>query len=88
MDNSFSTRSLPERDIRTPRLLLRHWRDDDLEPFAALNADVEVMRFFPSVLTRDESDAFVGRMRARSLRGNSTSGGRNAPMAGVVSPAA
>jgi RimJ/RimL family protein N-acetyltransferase len=27
-----------------PRVLLRPWRDSDLEPFAALNADPEVMR--------------------------------------------
>ncbi len=30
--------------IQTERLLLRPWRDDDLEPFAALNADPDVMR--------------------------------------------
>lgn len=47
----------------TERLLLREWRDDDLAPFAALNADPEVMRWFVSPLSRDESDALVGRMR-------------------------
>jgi RimJ/RimL family protein N-acetyltransferase len=45
--------------LRTPRLLLRQWRKDDLEPFAALNADPEVMRHFPSALTREQSDALV-----------------------------
>ena len=29
--------------LRTPRLLLREWRDDDYEPFAAMSADPEVM---------------------------------------------
>lgn len=43
--------------IRTERLLLRQWRDEDLEPFAALNADAEVMEYFPALLTRAESDA-------------------------------
>ena len=43
---------------------IRQWRDADLEPFAALNADLEVMRYFPSPLTREQSDAFVERQRA------------------------
>ena len=47
--------------IRTPRLLLRRWREDDLEPFAALNADPAVMEHFPSTLTRAQSDALVAR---------------------------
>jgi RimJ/RimL family protein N-acetyltransferase len=43
--------------LKTERLLLRPWRDDDLAPFAALNADPRVMEFFPKVLDRAESDA-------------------------------
>jgi len=50
--------------LRTPRLILRDWRDDDLAPFAALNADPAVMAHFPSVLTRAESDALAARIRA------------------------
>ena len=46
-------------EIRTPRLVLRQWRDGDLEPFAELNADPEVMRHFPATMTREQSDAFV-----------------------------
>jgi RimJ/RimL family protein N-acetyltransferase len=49
--------------IRTGRLILRDWRDDDLAPFAALNADPEVMRYFPATLTRAESDAAAARNR-------------------------
>lgn len=48
--------------LRTDRLVLRRWQDSDLEPFAELNADPEVMRFFPSPLTRAESDAMVERV--------------------------
>ncbi len=51
-------------ELRTQRLLLRPWRDDDHEPFAALNADPEVMRHFPSTMTREDSEAWLGRASA------------------------
>jgi RimJ/RimL family protein N-acetyltransferase len=50
--------------LRTERLILRDWREEDLEPFAALNADPAVMEFFPAVLSRAESDAAAARIRA------------------------
>ena len=46
-------------ELRTERLVLRPWRESDRAPFAALNADPEVMRHFPAPLTRRESDAMV-----------------------------
>lgn len=49
--------------METERLRLRQWRDADREPFAALNADPEVMRYFPAVLTREQSDEFIDRQR-------------------------
>ncbi|VWX62864.1 putative enzyme [Burkholderiales bacterium 8X] len=33
------------RTLETPRLLLRPWRDDDREPFAAMSSDQDVMRY-------------------------------------------
>ena len=48
--------------LTTDRLLLRRWRDDDREPFAALNADPVVMELFPSTLTRSESDGLIDRI--------------------------
>jgi RimJ/RimL family protein N-acetyltransferase len=51
-------------ELRTERLLLRRWKDSDREPFAALNADPEVRKFFPGILTREESDALVERIEA------------------------
>src|SRR5690349_5691364 len=54
-------------EVRTERLLLRRWRDSDLEPFAALNADPRVMELFPAPLGRVDSDAFVDRIRRRWL---------------------
>lgn len=41
--------------LETPRLRLRQWQDQDLEPFAKLNGDEEVMEFFPSVLDFEQS---------------------------------
>jgi|SRR5579864_3062776 len=49
--------------LHTPRLHLRLWRDEDLPAFAALNADVRVMEFFPKPLERAESDALAARIR-------------------------
>jgi RimJ/RimL family protein N-acetyltransferase len=48
--------------IRTTRLILRQWRDADLEPFAAMNADAEVMAHMPALLDRSASDALVARI--------------------------
>ena len=50
-------------DLRTERLLLRQWRDEDLEPFAALNADVETMRYFPAPPSREQSNALAEHAR-------------------------
>lgn len=50
--------------IETDRLLLRQWREDDRDPFAALNADPVVMEHFPATLSRAESDAFIDRHSA------------------------
>ncbi|GAA2237409.1 GNAT family N-acetyltransferase [Streptomyces amakusaensis] len=40
-------------EIRTPRLLLRRWHDDDLVPMAEINADHEVMRWIDDGSTLD-----------------------------------
>ena len=45
----------------TDRLVLRRWTDSDRQPFASLNSDPEVMRFMPSLLANDESDALASR---------------------------
>jgi len=41
--------------IETERLLLREWRPTDLDAFAAMSADPEVMRYVGGVLGRAES---------------------------------
>lgn len=48
--------------LKTERLLLRPWCDEDLAPFAAMNADPEGMRYFPATLSHAESDALAGRI--------------------------
>jgi ribosomal-protein-alanine N-acetyltransferase len=50
--------------LTTDRLLLRQWRPEDREPFAAMNADPIVMRHFPATLTTAESDASADRLEA------------------------
>jgi ribosomal-protein-alanine N-acetyltransferase len=51
-------------ELVTDRLTLRRWRAADREPFAALNADPEVMRYFRGPLDRAASDRFVDRVEA------------------------
>lgn len=58
------THEIVPEELVSDRLLLRAWRDEDLEPFAALNADPAVMEYLPGLLSRDESDAMAGRIRA------------------------
>ncbi|MGN9839659.1 GNAT family N-acetyltransferase [Nonomuraea sp. H19] len=48
--------------METERLIMRRWREEDREPFAAMNADLEVTEHLPGTLTREQSDAMVDRM--------------------------
>ncbi|MFF1478123.1 GNAT family N-acetyltransferase [Streptomyces sp. NPDC058301] len=51
-------------ELRTDRLLLRRWRESDLEPWAAMNADPDVREHLGELLTREQSDAVVALMQA------------------------
>jgi len=46
------------------RVILRQWGEQDLGPFAEMNADPQVMRFFPKALSTAESAELMGRLRA------------------------
>lgn len=46
-------------ELRTERLRLRGWLEEDLEPFVELNADPEVMRHYPAPLDREQSNALA-----------------------------
>lgn len=55
-------------ELVTPRLWLRRWRPEDLEPFAALTGDPQVSEHFPSTLSREESEAMFGRIEEHFQR--------------------
>lgn len=50
--------------LRTARLRLREWQPEDLDPFAAMNRDPEVMRHFPTLQDRTGSAGFIERVQA------------------------
>jgi ribosomal-protein-alanine N-acetyltransferase len=51
-------------ELETGRLILRRWREGDLDLFAALNSDGEVMEHMVSTLSTDETAAMIERIEA------------------------
>ena len=51
--------------IESERLILRQWGESDKLGFAKMNADPEVMKFFPKQLTQTESDLMVDNITRR-----------------------
>lgn len=51
-------------ELHTERLVLRRWREADREPFAAINADPDVMELLLGPIGRARSDAFIDRIEA------------------------
>ncbi len=76
--------SAPTPELRTERLLLRPWREADLEPFAALNADPVVMELFPSTLDRSQSAELVDRFVDRWRSGRPSLWAVEVPSAGFI----
>lgn len=54
--------------IETPRLRMRPWVDDDFEPLAAMCADPRVMEFYPTLYSREESEALWKRIQEHHAR--------------------
>lgn len=54
---------MPSITLHTPRLLLRPWRVDDVDAFATMFADPEVMEFLGPTQDRAAIDAIVGRIQ-------------------------
>jgi RimJ/RimL family protein N-acetyltransferase len=46
--------------LETPRLILRRWREEDVAPMAAINADADVMRWIRDGSVRDEQETRDG----------------------------
>ncbi len=54
--------------IETERLLLRPWQDCDIAPFAEMNRDRKVMRYFPELMTDAQTAASVERARSNARK--------------------
>jgi len=46
-------------EVSTKRLIMRGWRESDLAPWAAMNADPEVRRYLGPLLTFEQASAWV-----------------------------
>lgn len=62
-------RNTDVKQIVGPRVTLRRWQATDRMPFAEMNADHEVMKYFPSPLGLGESNDLIDRAEA-SLESN------------------
>ncbi len=47
--------------------MLRHWHDHDHAPFAAINADAQVMRYFPTTMSAKESSTLIAKASQQIL---------------------
>src|SRR5215217_2088036 len=49
--------------FRSERLGFRNWQESDIIPMAAINADPEVMRYFPAIQTTSQTQDFIQKMQ-------------------------
>jgi [ribosomal protein S5]-alanine N-acetyltransferase len=63
---------LPDTDyiISTERLSLRRWRQTDIDPFAKMNSDETVMKYFPAMLSKSETIAMIQRINIHFEKNN------------------
>ena len=54
--------------IETDRLILRSWKAEDLPLFTEMNKDARVMRYFPSILTTEQTESFYKRIQSEFER--------------------
>jgi RimJ/RimL family protein N-acetyltransferase len=50
--------------LNTQRLTLRRWQESDFAPFAAMNADPEIMQYFPAVLNAEQTKTMIEKIEA------------------------
>lgn len=48
-------------EVETERLLLRRWKEDDLDAYARMCADPEVMRYLSGTMTHEQCQAQIAR---------------------------
>lgn len=51
----------PIVSLQTERLILRQWQPKDFAVFARMNADAEVMQYFPKILSKKTSDVIANK---------------------------
>ena len=51
--------------LKTERLGLRNWKASDIEPFIEMGKDPEVMQYFPSLLSEEESREFIQKLQKK-----------------------
>lgn len=49
--------------FETERLIFRDWKEQDLKEFRIMNKDSRVMKYFSSILSEQETDAFYNRIQ-------------------------
>ena len=49
--------------FKSDRLGFRNWNERDLDEFAELNSDEDVMEYFPKTLTKEETFKFIERLK-------------------------
>ncbi|MBM6630115.1 GNAT family N-acetyltransferase [Mammaliicoccus vitulinus] len=50
--------------IETKRLILRNWKDEDVAKFQSMNANPEVRRYFPDILSYSATKNIIDQMKA------------------------
>lgn len=51
-------------ELQTERLIMRQWRKEDWPEFAKLNSDPVVMKYYPSILSTEDSNAMAQKIEA------------------------
>ena len=57
-----------DESLETERLVIRRFREDDLDAFAAIMADPVTLRLWPRLFTREDVVAWIARAIAESAR--------------------
>lgn len=68
--------TVPVTEIGTERLIMRGWRESDLAPWAAMNADPEVRRYLGPLLTSGQAQAWVLNFQVEGQRTGGPGPGR------------